>query len=183
MIMADNEDYICQLLTSETTKHKAFEMIVKSYSERLYWKIRYIVLTHEDADDVLQNTFLKAWKNIDSFKGKSKLQTWLYSIAINEALDYLRKNKNTSISSESNGISIADKLMADEYFNGDEIQAMLMQAVATLPEVQRTVFNLRYFNNMKYSEISAMLNTSEGALKASYHIAVKKISEYFHLQD
>ena len=83
MIMADNEDYICQLLTSETTKHKAFEMIVKSYSERLYWKIRYIVLTHEDADDVLQNTFLKAWKNIDSFKGKSKLQTWLYSIAIN----------------------------------------------------------------------------------------------------
>ena len=110
MIMADNEDYICQLLTSETTKHKAFEMIVKSYSERLYWKIRYIVLTHEDADDVLQNTFLKAWKNIDSFKGKSKLQTWLYSIAINEALDYLRKNKNTSISSESNGISIADIL-------------------------------------------------------------------------
>lgn len=183
MIMADNEDYICQLLTSETTKHKAFEMIVKSYSERLYWKIRYIVLTHEDADDVLQNTFLKAWKNIDSFKGKSKLQTWLYSIAINEALDYLRKNKNTSISSESNRISIADKLMADEYFNGDEIQAMLMQAVATLPEVQRTVFNLRYFNNMKYSEISAMLNTSEGALKASYHIAVKKISEYFHLHE
>ena len=183
MIMADNEDYICQLLTSETTKRKAFEMIVKSYSERLYWKIRYIVLTHEDADDVLQNTFLKAWKNIDSFKGKSKLQTWLYSIAINEALDYLRKNKNTSISSESNGISIADKLMADEYFNGDEIQAMLMQAVATLPEVQRTVFNLRYFNNMKYSEISAMLNTSEGALKASYHIAVKKISEYFHLHE
>ena len=149
----------------------------------LYWKIRYIVLTHEDADDVLQNTFLKAWKNIDSFKGKSKLQTWLYSIAINEALDYLRKNKNTSISNESNGISIADKLMADEYFNGDEIQAMLMQAVATLPEVQRTVFNLRYFNNMKYSEISAMLNTSEGALKASYHIAVKKISEYFHLHE
>lgn len=183
MIMADNEDYICKLLTSETTKHKAFEMIVKSYSERLYWKIRYIVLSHEDADDVLQNTFLKAWKNIDSFKGKSKLQTWLYSIAINEALDYLRKNKNTSISSESNGISIADKLMADEYFNGDEIQAMLMQAVATLPEVQRTVFNLRYFNNMKYSEISAMLNTSEGALKASYHIAVKKISEYFHLHE
>ena len=158
-------------------------MIVKSYSECLYWKIRYIVLTHEDADDVLQNTFLKAWNNIGSFHGKSKLSTWLYSIAINEALDNLRKSKNSLKVCAPDNVSVAGKLMADEYFDGDEAQALLMQAVATLPDVQRTVFNLRYFDNMKYSEISSILKTSEGALKASYHIAVKKIFEYFHLHE
>ncbi len=182
--MAEIDGHICKLLASETTKLKAFEMIVKSYSECLYWKIRYIVLTHEDADDVLQNTFLKAWNNIDSFQGKSKLSTWLYSIAINEALDNLRKSKNAlKVGGGDDGISVAGKLMADEYFDGDEAQALLMQAVAMLPDVQRTVFNLRYFDNMKYSEMSAVLNTSEGALKASYHIAVKKITEYLHLHE
>ena len=177
--MTENEEHICRLLASDTTKHKAFEMIVKSYSECLYWKIRYIVLTHEDADDVLQNTFLKAWNNIGSFHGKSKLSTWLYSIAINEALDNLRKSKNSLKVGAPDNVSVAGKLMADEYFDGDEAQALLMQAVATLPDVQRTVFNLRYFDNMKYSAISSLLKTSEVALKASYHMAVKKISEYF----
>lgn len=181
--MAVNEEHICKLLASEKTKHKAFEMIVKSYSECLYWKIRYIVLTHEDADDVLQNTFLKAWNSIGSFHGKSKLYTWLYSIAINEALDNLRKNKNSLKADAADSVSVAGRLMADEYFDGDEAQALLMQAVAALPDVQRTVFNLRYFDNMKYSEISSILHTSEGALKASYHIAVKKISDYFHLHE
>lgn len=181
--MVKDEEKIYKLLTSESTKRKAFEMIVKSYSECLYWKIRYIVLTHEDANDVLQNTFLKAWCNIDSFQGKSKLSTWLYSIAINEALDFVRKGKNNIKPNNSEDMSIANKLMADEYFDGDKIHAMLMQAVATLPEVQRTVFNLRYFENMKYNEISSILNTSEGALKASYHIAVKKIATYFHLHE
>ena len=181
--MTENEEQICRLVASVTTKHQAFEMIVKSYSECLYWKIRYIVLTHEDADDVLQNTFLKAWNNIGSFHGKSKLSTWLYSIAINEALDNLRKSKNSLKVGAPDNVSVAGKLMADEYFDGDEAQALLMQAVATLPDVQRTVFNLRYFDNMKYSEISSILKTSEGALKASYHIAVKKISEYFHLHE
>ncbi len=183
MNMVENEEHICKLLASDTTKHKAFEMIVKSYGECLYWKIRCIVLTHEDADDVLQNTFLKAWNNIGSFHGKSKLSTWLCSIAINEALDNLRKSKNSLKAGGLDNISVAGKLMADEYFDGNEAQALLMQAVATLPEVQRTVFNLRYFDNMKYSEISSILKTSEGALKASYHIAVKKISEYFHLHE
>ena len=181
--MTENEEHICMLLASDTTKHKAGEMIVKSYSECLYWKIRYIVLTHEDADDVLQNTFLKAWNNIGSFHGKSKLSTWLYSIAINEALDNVRKSKNSVKVGAPDNVSVAGKLMADEYFDGDEAQALLMQAVATLPDVQRTVFNLRYFDNMKYSEISSSLKTSEGALKASYNIAVKKISEYFHLHE
>ena len=183
MSMANNDDNIDKLLMSETTKRKAFDMIVKSYSECLYWKIRYIVFSHEDANDVLQNTFLKAWANIDSFKGKSKLLTWLCSIAINEALDFLRKNKAAFNADAVENVSVANKLLADEYFNGDEVQAMLMQAVSNLPDVQRTVFNLRSFDNMKYSEISAILNTSEGALKASYHIAVKKISDYFHLHE
>ena len=182
--MVKDERKIYELLASESTKRKAFEMIVKSYGECLYWKIRYIVLSHDDANDVLQNTFLKAWCNISSFHGKSKLSTWLYSIAINEALDYLRKSKNNlKAVNPDNSMPVADKLMADEYFDGDEIHAMLMQAVSTLPEVQRTVFNLRYFESMKYSEISAILNTSEGALKASYHIAVFKISDYFHLHE
>lgn len=181
--MANDEDKICKLLTSESTKRKAFEMIVKSYSECLYWKIRYMVLTHDDANDVLQNTFLKAWCNISSFHGKSKLSTWLYSIAINEALDFIRKGKNNIKQNDSDNMSLANKLMADEYFDGDKIHAMLIEAVSTLPEVQRTVFNLRYFENMKYTEISSILNTSEGALKASYHIAVKKIATYFQLHE
>lgn len=181
--MAQNEEYIYKLLESDTTKREAFNIIVKSYSEQLYWKIRYVVLRHEDADDVLQNTFLKAWSNIDTFHKRSKLLTWLYSIAINEALDFLRKSKKHSSCNISDNINISDMLMADEYFDGDKAHALLMQAVSTLPDVQRMVFNLRYFDNMKYSEMSEILKTSEGALKASYHIAVKKISEYLRREE
>lgn len=181
--MAQNEDFIYKLLESDKTRREAFDIIVRSYSEQLYWKIRYIVLRHEDADDVLQNTFLKAWNNIGTFHKKSKLITWLYSIAINEALDYVRKNKKYTLGAVSDDSGGTEMLVADEYFDGDEAQTLLMQAISRLPEVQRTVFNLRYFDNMKYSEISAILDTSEGALKASYHIAVKKISEYLHLKE
>ncbi len=181
--MTSNEEKIYELLASESTKRKAFELIVRTYTERLYWKIRCIVLSHEDANDVLQNTFLKAWNNLNAFKNKSKLLTWLYSIAINESLDFLRKNKNIIDADISEDMSVSRRLMADEYFDGDEAQAMLMQAVATLPEVQRTVFTLRYFENMKYSDMSEILKTSAGALKASYHIAVKKITDYLHLQE
>ncbi len=181
--MDSNEKEILKLLFIDKTKLKAFNLIVKSYSEKLYWKIRYIVLTHDDASDVLQNTFLKVWSNLDSFQNKSKLQTWLYSIAINEALDFLRKTKNKTQMDFSEDMGIAKHLMADEYFDGDEIQATLLEAIATLPDVQRTVFNLRYFENMKYSDMSIALKTSEGALKASYHIAAKKIVEYFRLKE
>lgn len=180
--MTQNEDQIYELLSSDVTKREAFGIIVRSYSEQLYWKIRHIVLKHEDADDVLQNTFLKAWNNIDSFHKKSKLLTWLYSIAINEALDYLRKNKK-HIHTTNDDICLADQLVADDYFDGDEAQALLIQAISTLPDVQRTVFNMKYFDNMKYSEMSIILKTSEGALKASYHIAVKKISDYLRLKE
>ncbi|MCD8290067.1 MAG: sigma-70 family RNA polymerase sigma factor [Prevotella sp.] len=181
--MTPNEEKINELLASESTIRKAFELIVRSYSERVYWKIRHIVLNHEDANDVLQNTFLKVWNNLSTFQNKSKLLTWLYSIAINESLDYIRKNKNTFAADFSEDMTVAKRLMADEYFDGDEAQAMLMQAVATLPDVQRTVFTLRYFENMKYSEMSEVLKTTEGALKASYHIAVKKITDYLHLHE
>lgn len=181
--MAINEDIICKMLSSERTRQRAFELIVKHYSEPLYWKIRHIVLSHDDANDVLQNTFMKAWRNIETFQNKSKLLTWLCSIAINESLDYIRKSKaNINVGIEDNA-SVSQSLMADEYFDGDEVQALLLEAVASLPDVQRTVFTLRYFDDMKYSEISQMLNTSEGALKASYHIAVKKISSYFHSRE
>lgn len=153
-------------------------MIVEQYSQSLYWKIRSIVLTHEDADDVLQNTFLKAWKSLPTFQGKAKLSTWLYRIAINESLDFLRRQKTAALSSADADLSVANRLLADDYFDGDKSQAVLQEAIATLPDVQRTVFTLRYYDEMKYSEISEILGTSEGSLKASYHIAVQKITDY-----
>ena len=164
------------------SKEKAFSDIVFQYSEQLYWKIRSIVLTHEDANDVLQNTFMKAWKNIDEFQGKSKMSTWLFRIAINESLDFLRKRKVQNEMSADVPNGIANQLMSDEYFDGDYAHALLHEAIASLPDVQRTVFTLRYFDEMKYSEISELLGTSEGALKASYHIAMQKVTEYVKLR-
>jgi RNA polymerase sigma-70 factor (ECF subfamily) len=151
---------------------------VNQYSEQLYWKIRHIVLTHDDANDVLQNVFLKAWNNLDDFQQKSKISTWLYRIAINESLDFLRRQKAARNISADEDTVMAGRLMADEYFDGDAAQALLQEAISRLPDVQRTVFTLRYYDEMKYSDMSKMLDTSEGALKASYHLAVKKITEY-----
>lgn len=175
-----DEQQIIQLLSDATTQRKGFELLVRGYSEQLYWIIRKIVIEHDDANDVLQNTFLKAWNGLDSFHGDSKISTWLSRIAINESLDFLRRRKQPTISVEDVSVS---RLTADEYFDGSEAEAMLQEAIATLPDVQRTVFLLRYFDEMKYSDISQMLNTSEGALKASYHIAVKKITEFFKSRD
>ena len=179
-----DEKMLLKQLADPKTQHKAFEMVVRQYSEQLYWQIRRFVLTHDDADDVLQNTFVKAWQGIGSFHGDSKLLTWLSRIAINESLDFLRRQKNVvTLSTDDEDLSIANTLMADDYFDGDETEAQLQEAIAQLPEVQRTVFLLRYYDDMKYSDISQMLGTSEGALKASYHIAVKKISEFFKSHD
>ncbi len=178
-----NEDKIVSMLGNPQTQRAAFSIVVRTYSESLYWKIRHIVLTHEDADDVLQNTFMKAWGSLSAFEGKSKLSTWLYRIAVNESLDMIRKQKNGPQVSADDNPSVAARLMADEYFDGDETAAQLQEAIATLPDVQRTVFTLRYYDEMKYSEMSKVLDTSEGALKASYHHAVKKIEEYFHRHD
>ena len=173
-----DEAEVIRLLASSEGRQKVFPMIVDQYSQSLYWKIRSIVLTHEDADDVLQNTFLKAWKSLPTFQGKAKLSTWLYRIAINESLDFLRRQKTATLSSADADLSVANRLLADDYFDGDKSQAVLQEAIATLPDVQRTVFTLRYYDEMKYSDISEILGTSEGSLKASYHIAVQKITDY-----
>lgn len=179
-----DERTITSQLLNPNTRRKAFEVVVRQYSEQLYWQVRRIVLTHEDSNDVLQNVFIKAWSHLDSFRNDSKLSTWLYRIAINESLDFVRRCKNiNAVSADAEDSGVANMLLADEYFDGNETEAMLQEAISTLPDVQRTVFNLRYFDNMRYSEISRILATSEGALKASYHIAVKKISEYFKSRD
>ena len=174
---------LIQQLSNPKTQRKAFEQVVRLYSEKLYWQVRRIVMSHDDADDVLQNTFLKAWQALDSFHGDSKVLTWLSRIAINESLDFVRRQKTMLTVSADDEQGLANMLMADEYFDGDETEAQLQQAIARLPEVQRTVFQLRYYDEMKYSDISHILGTSEGALKASYHIAVKKISEFFKSRD
>lgn len=173
-----DETSILRLLSDPEKRKDAFSWVVGQYSEQLYWKIRGFVLSHNDADDILQETFLKAWKNIDNFHGKSTLYTWLYRIAINESLDFLRKKKQRYMYDAEMDSGVANKLLADEYFDGDESQALLQEAIATLPDVQRVVFTLRYYEEIKYSDLSKLLNTSEGALKASYHIAVKKITAY-----
>lgn len=181
MELSDKE--MIDMLQDPHTRREGFAVLVRQYSEPLYWKVRRIVLNHEDANDVLQNAFLKIWNNLDTFQGKSALSTWLYRIAINEALDFVRrqKNVNSATVSTEDEPGVAARLMGDDYFDGDEAQARLQEAVARLPEVQRTVFTLKYFDEQKYSEISKILDTSEGALKASYHLAVKKITEYLHL--
>lgn len=137
---------------------------MRQYGEQLYWQIRRIVLTHDDANDVLQNTFLKAWNGLSNFHGDAHVSTWLSRIAINESLDFLRHNKNSGVSVDD-VLPVANSLMADNYFDGTEVEALLQEAVASLPDVQRVVFQLRYFEEMKYSEMSKRLHTSEGALK------------------
>ena len=181
---AEDEKRLMEELSNPSTQRKAFEKVIRQYSEQLYWQVRRIVLTHEDANDVMQNVMMKAWVNLDSFRQASKLSTWLYRIAINESLDFVRHQKTmgTSTSMDDAG-GIANTLLADHYFDGDEMEAQLQEAIAQLPDVQRTVFQLRYYEDMKYSDMSEILHTSEGALKASYHIAVKKISEFFKQRD
>jgi len=179
-----DDQLLIQQLQDERTRRRAFETVVRQYSEPLYWQIRRFVLSHDDADDILQNVFIKAWQGLASFHGDSKLLTWLSRIAINESLDFLRRQKNiVTMSTDDDELTVANTLMADDYFDGDETEALLQEAIARLPEVQRTVFLLRYYDDMKYSDISKMLKTSEGALKASYHIAMKKITEFFKSRD
>ena len=181
--MAIDEKQLTAMLSEPSTQRKAFEMVVRQYSEQLYWQVRRIVLSHEDANDVMQNVMMKAWTNLDTFRQESKLSTWLYRIAINESLDFVRRQKGMTTQSVDDVSALANTLMADRYFDGDETEAQLQEAIAKLPDVQRTVFNLRYYDEMKYSDMSKILHTSEGALKASYHIAVKKITEFFKERD
>ena len=173
------EETLVAQLKQKDTQAKAFELLINSYKERLYWHIRRIVLDHDDADDVLQNTFIKVFRNIDGFKGDSKLFSWMYRIATNESLTFLKqKSRKLGVDSEAIQTHMANNLQADVYFEGDEIQYKLQQAIASLPEKQKLVFNMKYFEELKYEEISEILGTSVGGLKASYHLAVKKIESY-----
>ena len=176
--MKDDAKLLTQL-QSNNSKELAFKTLVKRYKERLYWHIRKIVISHDDTDDVLQNTFIKIIRNIDKFKGDSKLYTWMYRIATNESITFLNsKAKRNQVSNETLKENALQNLLADVYFDGDEIQLKLQKAIAQLPRIQQLVFNMRYFDDIKYKDMSAILETSEGALKASYHIAVKKIKNY-----
>lgn len=157
---------------------------MEQYKERLYWHVRRIVLDHDDADDVLQNTFIKVYKNIQGFKGDSKLYSWMYRIATNEALMFLKaKARKLGVQSEALMENQARQLQADVFFDGDEIQYRLQEALAKLPEKQRLVFNMKYFEDLKYEEISEILDTSVGGLKASYHHAVKKLEAFLVTQE
>jgi len=177
--MAVNEGLLLKQLREPKTAQSAFAVLVKEYTEPLYWHLRRMVLDHDDANDLLQNTFIKAWTNIDGFQGNSKISTWLYRIATNEALTFLsRQNANEFISLDDEDASPVN-LEADEYFDGDELQRRLQEALQTLPPKQRMVFNMKYFDEMKYEDMSEVLGTSVGALKASYHLAVQKIAAFF----
>ncbi len=163
----------------ENTKHYAFNLLVRQYQQRLYWHVRRILLDHEDSNDAIQNVFIKVWNNLGNFRGDSQLFTWLYSIATNEALTALRKRKRRYfISFDSIEYEMAEKLASDPLFSGDKIQLKLQQAVVRLPPQQRLIFNMKYFEGMKYEQIAEILGLTVGALKASYHHAVKKISKY-----
>ena len=167
------EDNLIMALQDPKTQRKAFEEMVKRYSPQLYSQIRRMVLSHDDTDDILQNTFLKAWSNLSSFRGDSKVSTWLYRIAFNETLAFLGKQKN-DIPIDDPEATVVNYLMSDEYFDGAKLQA----AVQSLPPKQRQVFNLKYFDEMKYEDISEILGTTVGGLKASYHLAVEKIQKF-----
>ncbi|MFK7755366.1 MAG: RNA polymerase sigma factor [Flavobacteriales bacterium] len=160
--------------TLAPSKTALFTSLVDQLSERVYWVVRKMVLVHEDANDVTQEVFLKVWRNLDKFKGESTHSTWVHRIAVNESLNFLDKKKRR-LSTSSFNEHLFSELKADVYFDGDEQVLKLHKALLTLPEKQRLVFNLKYFEDKKYSEIAEITQTSEGALKASYHLAVKKI--------
>jgi RNA polymerase sigma-70 factor (ECF subfamily) len=171
------EDDIKNLLQSDA--EKAFRMLVELYGSRLYWHIRRIVVIHDDADDALQNTFISVWKNLGAFRNESSLYTWLYSIATNEALSLIRKReKHSGVSLDSLEEYFSNSAEGSTWFDGDEASIKLQNAILKLPDKQRLVFNMKYFDDMSYEEISQSLGTSVGALKASYHHAVKKIEHY-----
>lgn len=177
------DNAILELFRDETTRNEALGFLIEKYQQRLYWHIRKIVINHDDSDDVLQNTYIKIWKGLENFKEESQLYTWIYRIATNEALTFLKqKHRKQTSSIHPIEYQLSKSLESDIYFEGDEIQLKLQQAILTLPEKQRLVFNMRYYDEMPYEQMSHVLETSVGALKASYHIAAKKIEEFLEKQ-
>lgn len=178
-IPAEDPTLIARLRDPATVR-QAFDEVIARYSEPLYWQIRRMVQSHEDTDDLLQNTFMKAWQSIENFRGEARLSTWLYKIAINESITHLaRERKRLSVSLDDQEASLANLIEADEHIDGDQLALELRKAIASLPEKQRLVFNMKYYDEMKYEDMSSILGTSVGALKASYHLAVKKIEHFF----
>jgi RNA polymerase sigma-70 factor (ECF subfamily) len=176
--LQDEKLFIDRLLNPKT-RDKAFRELVKLYQERLYWHIRKIIISHEDTNDVLQNTFIKVYKGISKFKGESKLFSWMYRIATNESITFItKKAKRKNVSIDAYQLDSLQSLQEDVLFDGNSIQEILQKAIQKLPQKQRLVFNMKYFDNMKYNEISEILDTSVGALKASYFHAVKKIKQH-----
>lgn len=174
----ENPELIARL-RDEATCRDAFGEVIKMYSEPLYWQIRRMVNSHEDANDLLQDTFIKAWNSIDNFRGDARLSTWLHKIAVNESITFLaRERKRLNLSIDDEESMLVNSIEADTNIDGDKLLVDLRKAIASLPEKQRLVFNMRYYDDMKYEEIADILGTSVGALKASYHIAVKKIEAY-----
>ena len=178
------EEEIIALLQDPLTQKRAFGEVVSHYSEKIYWQIRKMVVNHDDANDLAQNTFLKAWSNINFFRGESKLSTWLYRIAINESITFLNSQRQkNNVSIDSDDVFLLNKLESDDYFDEDKILLKLQQAIISLPEKQRLVFNMRYYDELSYEEISEILGTSVGALKASYHHAAKKVENFLTNSD
>lgn len=174
------EDHqIIEEFKKPTTKNKAFGVLLEKYQQRIYWHIRKIIIDHDDTDDVVQEVFIKVFKNLDGFREASQLYTWIYRIATNEALTFLKKRQRKKAwSIDEVNHDLENKLTSGSYIDGDEIQVKLQKAILTLPEKQKLVFNMKYFDDMKYEDISEIIGTSVGGLKANYHLAVKKIEEY-----
>lgn len=173
-----DEKELVKQLHSPAQAAAAFDVLIRKYGEKMYWQIRKMVASHDDANDILQNSFIKAWNNLQNFRGDAKLSTWLYKIAVNESINFLNKERQKrDVTDDADDSFLLNSIESDPYFDGDALKVELQKAIAKLPEKQRLVFNMRYFDEMKYEDISEILGTSVGALKASYHHAMKKIVE------
>ena len=179
MSLQVEDSEILSKFQDEKTRNEAFNLLLKKYQQKIYWHIRRMVVDHDDADDLVQDVFIKVWKNLLGFRNDAQLYTWMYRIASNECITFLNKKKQkNNIPLDDVAYELADSLADSSYFNGDQAQRKLQEALLTLPEKQRLVFNMKYYDDMKYEEISDVLGTSVGALKASFHLAVKKIEAF-----
>jgi len=177
-IQVEDEEILSKF-REDKTRNEAFNLLLKKYQQKIYWHVRRMVIDHDDADDIVQDVFVKIWKNLPSFRNDAQLYTWMYRIATNECITFLNKKKQkNNISLDDVDYELADTLSSSDQFSGDQIQRKLQEAILTLPDKQRLVFNMKYFDDMKYEEMSDVLGTSVGALKASYHLAVKKIESF-----
>lgn len=182
-IQAEDEEILSKF-RDEKTRNEAFNILLKKYQQKIYWHVRRMVIDHDDADDVTQDVFIKIWKNLPGFRNDAQLYTWMYRIATNECITFLNKKKQkNNVSLDDVDYELSDTLSSSDQFSGDKIQMKLQQAILTLPDKQRLVFNMKYFDDMKYEEMSEVLGTSVGALKASYHLAVKKIESFILSND